>query len=462
MALLLKHNPNIEGITVNEVMCILSQFADDTVMYLKFDPLTINAVTDVLNIVEKSLGLKVSYEKTKLYRVGSLAKSQAKIYTKQTYLWSNGPIELLGTSIDCVDNSLVIHENYEKVISKVRQVCKDWYYRTLTLFGKVKIVNTLIASLFVYKMNVMLDLTEKQIVEIEQMIRDFLWAGKKDKIPLRILQLDTTQGGLRLVNLRHRQSAFKIKWIWKIRDSDFLKECAYQGLNVGDMRQNIWRCNLRSSDVSKLFKTGENFWAQVLHAWSNINYWSPTTVGEILQQLLWYNSHIRRENLPFYWAPWYRAGIQTIRDLWNVEEHEPYTAAYLSQKHNIDVGWLQLNSVWAAIPQVWKAELYANATDHGIRPDMCDTLGSMEGVTKRIYNMLIDNEGCINTYQKMWCAKGLNIEENEYKILFTNNHLCTKISKYRSFQYKLLLGKIFPNAVLHKWGLVPKCKLQTM
>ena len=213
MALLIKHNPDIKGITVNHVLNVLSQFADDTSFFLRYELLTIQATTEVLNIIEKNLGLQVSYDKTKLYRVGSLAGTNACMYTARNYQWTNEAIDLLGTSINCRGREAYTDKNWLDVMARVDIVCKDWYNRTLTLTGKIQVVNTLIASLFVYKMNVMLNLPPSCIADIEKRIRTYLWKGKCDKIPLEILQLKKSQGGQQLVHLLHRQTALKTRWV---------------------------------------------------------------------------------------------------------------------------------------------------------------------------------------------------------------------------------------------------------
>ena len=182
-------------------------------------------------------------------------------------MWSNEPMEILGVIIDCEQGTRMMEENYLPIKAKMLTVCTDWYNRTLSLVGKVRVVNTLIGSLFAYKMNIMLNLSEAYIKEIESCINNFLWHGKRAKISLKVLQLDYKDGGLRLTNIRARQAAHKIKWIYKLRNLDFLKECAYQRLSP-TLRDTIWLCNLQEKDVRKLFDTKNNFWAQVLLAWA--------------------------------------------------------------------------------------------------------------------------------------------------------------------------------------------------
>ena len=125
-------------------------------------------------MVEAQLGLQVSYEKTTIYRIGSLYKSNSQLFTQNDFVWSDGPISLLGVDIPC-DGSINSDANLNSILCKLNKVCESWINRKATLFGKVIVVNALIGSLFVYKMSTMLFLKEEEIDKIEKVIRNFLW-----------------------------------------------------------------------------------------------------------------------------------------------------------------------------------------------------------------------------------------------------------------------------------------------
>ena len=134
MSHLILGNPNIRGLDLYGIKKILAQFADDTAAYLNYDRITVEQFTDTLSYVERLMGLKVSYEKTVIYRVGSLYKTNAQLYTQKNYVWSDRPIELLGVHIPC-DNS-PSEANFTEILCKIKQVCSNWYNRNLTLYGK--------------------------------------------------------------------------------------------------------------------------------------------------------------------------------------------------------------------------------------------------------------------------------------------------------------------------------------
>ena len=154
MAHLLLSNENIKGIDLHGMKNILAQFADDTSLYLKYERICLDAFTETISCVEEQLGLKVLYDKTTIYRVGSLCDSNATLYTQKNFKWSNQLIETLGTSIECKGNT-ECGINFQEIRRKVENVCSAWYNRTLMLFGKCLVVNMLI-GIFVYKLTTML------------------------------------------------------------------------------------------------------------------------------------------------------------------------------------------------------------------------------------------------------------------------------------------------------------------
>ena len=91
----------LKGISLGNLTLLLSQFADDTSAFLKYELLTIKAFCEILESMESQLGLKVSYNKTSLYRVGSLSKTDAELYTKKPLKWTIEDIETLGLIIPC-------------------------------------------------------------------------------------------------------------------------------------------------------------------------------------------------------------------------------------------------------------------------------------------------------------------------------------------------------------------------
>ena len=94
---------------------------------------------------------------------------------------------------------------------KTATILEQWKHRQLSLEGKILIVNTLIASLFVYKMTVLPTMPDCYIKEIYALINKFIWNGRKPKITLAQLQKNIDCGGLKLVKFENKDAALKIK-----------------------------------------------------------------------------------------------------------------------------------------------------------------------------------------------------------------------------------------------------------
>ena len=63
-----------------------------------------------------------------------------------------------------------------------------WRKRNLSLIGKVMIINTLVASLFVYKMYTLPLMSIQLIKKLEKLCSNFIWNDRKPKIALTKLQ----------------------------------------------------------------------------------------------------------------------------------------------------------------------------------------------------------------------------------------------------------------------------------
>ena len=243
LALEIKNNPKIKGITIrdslkHEVTHTILQFADDTALFLSFSEECLQAAFDTLSCVEMSTGLKVSYDKSTVYRVGSLKNSNAKLYTAKALNWSDEDIRILG--IDVSNSPVQSCKSFNVTIDKMENIMNLWHNRTLTLMGKVLLINSLMQSLFTYKMAVLLSLSEAQLRRINTVIINFLWKGKKPKIPIHLLHNWKWSGGLKLSDFKLRQKSLHgskssqqtlILKLWQITSRD-TKQYKHLGMQL--------------------------------------------------------------------------------------------------------------------------------------------------------------------------------------------------------------------------------------
>ena len=419
-------NENIIGIDVKGIRQILSQFADDTATFLKYCPIVMKAFTDTLDNVERQLGLKVSYDKTVIYRVGSLRNSNAQLFTQKNFKWSDEAVDLLGVKLN--GDGSICEDNFTSLITKIKNVCNSWINRNATLHGKILIVNTLMGSLFVYKMMALLNLTSKQISVVENIFRNFIWSGKKPKISLELLKKNKIHGGLRLVDLNAKQKALKCSWIFKHQENELLTRCIYDTLGIKASVGNlIWKCNVKPKDVKEICKGDNSFWSQLFEAWCEINCKVPTSKAEIISQVIWYNSFIKVDGkmLSFEWNGLFDS--KNIIFLEDIIEN--------GTKKAIDTNWLVAETLWHCIPKEWKDSIQDTSMLTEENEYLYDKLEKSKNRNRLIYDMFIHDEFLILKYIKRWEGKGLSVDYNKYMKSFTNLQIATGITKYRDFQY---------------------------
>ena len=116
----LKGHKGIKGIKIWSIEYLISQFADDTDLYLLYGQETVTNVFHVLAGIEKNTGFHVSYDKTTMYRTGLLANSNAKLWTPRKVNWANDTVNTLG--IDLYNSIKDRDCNFDGIINKLRTV----------------------------------------------------------------------------------------------------------------------------------------------------------------------------------------------------------------------------------------------------------------------------------------------------------------------------------------------------
>ena len=271
LALKIRDDKEIRGVFIKEIENLLNQYADDTDMCLDGqDGRPLRKVFTHLEWFRNNTGCSVNYDKTTVYRIGSLAKSKATFYTENKLCWENDMVNVLGVDVS-TDLAKCVNANYERIISSAKATLRSWAKRALSLQGKVGIVNTLIASKFVYAMSVLPAMSDKMREDMQKAIEAFIWNGHKPKISTNVLCASKENGGLELVNLQTKDRCLKGAWVKSVIENDEIMVIANNALKVEG--QLIWTANLKCDDIGKVLNhTLDTFWVQVLEAWCLYNY----------------------------------------------------------------------------------------------------------------------------------------------------------------------------------------------
>ena len=221
LAIELRNNDGIKGIPVKDIINYLNQYADDADIFSLFQQFSYNQILETLERYRLQVGFTPNYDKTSVYRIGSITNSDAKLFSQNQVNWTNEPITVLGITVSTNEAELE-QLNYTPVLRKVESILKQWSSRSMSIIGKINIINTLVASLFYYKMTVLPAILDELVKKLEKKFEVFIWNGARLKIPLHMLQAKKEHGGLNLVNLKKRDMRMKITWIQALE-----RECDY-------------------------------------------------------------------------------------------------------------------------------------------------------------------------------------------------------------------------------------------
>ena len=170
-------------------------------------------------------------------------------------------------------------------------------------------------------------------------------------------------------------------------------------------------------------------------AWCKYRYEIPNGGTQIINQVIWYNSHIRVNNKPIFYNSWYQKGIIQIRDIYNAGQHHFYTFQELHNLYGPGLLFLDLFTIIAGIPPAWKQELI-NYHDTGEMVGIQDVCGT----SKEIYRSLVEKYYLslkLPNYREMWPRDiGREIQPETWKAHYGTLGRITFSTKLRYFQYR--------------------------
>ena len=321
---------------------------------------------------------------------------------------SNGPNEYINTlGVNIGNKEEDLNTNWESLIGKIKAVSRMWYYHNMTLYGKVMIVNALIGSLFVYKLQILHDIPANIIAQTETVINDFIWNGKMPKIPLKTLQINKDHGGLCLISLQFKQNALLCKWPVFCHNNRKIRNLARAFLGELVNENYIWKLNLSIKDSETIFN-GKTFWHHTCNLWHQACHYDSGNVTNVKKQNLWYKSHIKIGSKPFMFKEFYRNGVLFVKDIVTA------TGSFISyeelvRKFSVNCTWLEYCTLIAAIPKRWKELLkLPKSTDgHLVQYDL---LSQNSSCSRLIYKQLSTTEVTLKKCAKVWNKK-LNHED---------------------------------------------------
>ena len=457
LAIAVKNSSDIKGIDILNTIFLIIQFADDTQFFLNGTRQSLNAALKLLEKYEVLSGLKINFDKSECYKIGSLRNDEEEINTCKNIKWSPGPINILGMKIPITDKNAIFKLNLEDKIKNVKQTIKIWECRKLTILGRVNILKSQLLSKFTYVFSVLPNIPSHFIEEIQNICFKFVWAGKPDKIKRNVQINNSKNGGLSVPDIDAYQKSLKITWIKRyINSMNLSKWKLFFTKTIEPFGRDIFFfCNM-SPDDRKINQIHNDFHRDIIKNWFEIS--ENTNISnsqDIENQIIWNNKYIRIQNDTIYLAEWANKGIIHIGDLFN--NGKSFSLNEFLHKFQLHINFLMLCGLYSAIPNSWK-HILKNSNVQTIRPFNITTkkyidLMQKQNICKLFYWKYI-NSKCMTPERiiRKWQSMLDNVTDSEINNIFTISRSCTTEIKLQNFQFKFLHQILPNNMILFKMG----------
>jgi exonuclease III len=457
LACMLRQKVSIHGINIDNRSFLVSQYADDTIITIKYSEHILREIIEIFKIFAKVSGLKVNYDKSQIMPLGRIKHNYNKIVPECNFQWTEGPINSLGVVI-CHGTEDLIKLNYTKALKKMENILKIWGRRYLTLYGKVTIINTFVISQLVYLLSVLPSPSEEMLVRINKLLFEFVWNAKPDKVKRSSMKLPKEKGGVSVPDIVLKDQALKIVWVQRIMRAENTWNIMIQN-KIPVNLELFWNMNFSIADTTNIITNITNpFIREVVMAWSKYNFYNPSNIHQIRNQIIWFNSHVRINNKPIYISELNDNNIAYIHQFFN-ETGDILSLDGFQLKYGIHINFLTYYSIVSAIPRRWKFEIKKNHT----AIDVSMLHWPLRNVLKQshscrsIYNNLIEQSYSSikpNGARKWneWFPGGLPVEEwqNSFKWMYRSLK-CTKIW---IVQFKILHFITATREKLFQWNIV--------
>ena len=343
--LFFQDNPDIKGISINNNNYKMTQFADDTTVFLDGTKDSLVAALNTLEIFGSLSGLKINMDKTKIVWLGKKKYSMDKFEIGYKLDWGI-EFKLLGINFS-VDLRDIPGINYTPVLKTITKTLSNWQRRNLTPIGKIAVIKTFVISALTHMFSAIPSPSSDVIMHLNQIFYSFIWNNKPQKISKKQITNTYIKGGLQMVNLDNFIMSQKLVWIKRL----YSTETPWAKLLSSSM--SVKRLYYMGPSWSKFQseKTSNLFWKDVFKAW--YYYLNEVTfkATELLTVPLWYNSLLFTQKI--FFPHWYQAGISMPLDIVKLDGRI-LSIIELRQTFGLRTNFLEYHSIERVLKRVLK------------------------------------------------------------------------------------------------------------
>ena len=212
----IKNSSSVMGIKVGKEEIVIGQYADDTFFLLDGSENSLLCCLELLELFGECSGLKLNAEKTKAVWLGDVKEISEGLLSVKKIGWvMDGYFTLLGIDF-FLDSKKTVNNNYDKILQKIHNTLQPWYFRWLSLLGKIQVIKSLIVPKLVHLFTALPVPSDAFLKNLDSIFYQFIWNGKRDRIARKTLIGEIGNGGLKMIDISSFNKALKIHWVKKI------------------------------------------------------------------------------------------------------------------------------------------------------------------------------------------------------------------------------------------------------
>ena len=444
MAIMIREDSNIKGVSINGIEHKISQFADDTQLFNNGDVMSFEKSIQVINKFGKVSGLFLNNTKTQAIWLGSKKHSKEKHMSNLNLDWNPKYFKILGVWFT-TDLHEIEAKNYAEKMSEVQILFNIWSKRSITPLGRIAILKSLILSKLVYLWLLLPNPPDDSVSRLQLLCYKFVWSNKQDRISRKISIKNIRHGGMGIPDIRKYISALKLTWIRKLANTNhkWKNICT----NLYPFLNNL---NKYGSNIVNTMKENR-FWIHVLDAYKQISCEiKPKKSSELLAEPILFNDNIMIGGACIKNMSWVNHGVYCIGHFYNINGNF-LTFNEFKAKYNLRIDFVTYNGCKKSILRFFKKfDIQIKDNNYNDTTVTLQTLCSVGKGARLYYDILMLDEA------KPKCCQNWNRKlesEIDWKTVFHKMHKIKDV-KLKWFQLRIVHRIVATNIVLKSMGIV--------
>ena len=440
----IRDDKNIKGVSLsdNTPPVKIKLFADNITYFMK-DLIDFREILSKIKAFTSFSGLELNKKKSQIMKIG---KNDSHGYRHGIQLV--GEVKILGIIFSSTIPARSNSKNFDQKIEQVEKILALWNKRNLTMIGKILLIKTYGLSKFIHTMQ-SIGIPVEKLKRINSIFFRFLWSKTNvnnkvtERVKRNILYNDTSEGGLKMIDIVNMQKSFYLHWGEKLlttnneswRVAPLISLAPVGGIYA-------FKSNLDKQSFKGLDRILSTFWRTVLGTWLEHN------INENTQKIncdspLFNNKNIMYKKKTLFITQCISANMLKLGDCLesrNIISYEQFKAKYDLKGNQQLIYNVLFNSIHPIIKE--------KRVNFMIGSDSQQTDSEYRGLTigkigrKRFYSLLVDK----NTppIEATW---GTTLNEAFNKKIWNIPSMATSEAKILALQWKIL-HRIYPTAIL--------------